>query len=206
MFALGVWVILGSLTEWATRVKLGEAARDEIWRRAKNLPRAAYGGMIAHAGVGVMVLGIVGTSAWPSEEIVALKPGGKLNIAGYDITFKDAVPRTGPNYQELVGTFEIAAGGRAFGSVESSKRTYIAPRQSTTEAGIRLGWGGDLYLVLGDLAPDGTYAVRAYVHPLVRLIWIGCGIMALGGLLSLSDRRLRVGAPRRSGARLQPAE
>jgi cytochrome c-type biogenesis protein CcmF len=206
MFALGVWVILGAATEWAMRVKLGEAGREEIIRRAKNLPRAAYGGMVAHAGVGVMVLGIVGTSAWQSEEIVALRPGGTLTIAGYGVTFRDVVPRTGPNYQELVGTFEISSRHGAPIDIESSKRTYVAPRQSTTEAGIRAGLGGDLYLVLGDQAPDGTYAIRAYHHPLVRLIWIGCGIMALGGLLSLSDRRLRVGAPRRSRAALQPAE
>jgi cytochrome c-type biogenesis protein CcmF len=206
MFALGLWVALGAIAEWAHRVKLFEADGAEVRRRALNLPRAAYGGMIAHFGVGVMVLGIVGTSAWMTETVVALKPGEKVAIAGYEATFRGAVPRKGPNYDESVGTFEVTRNGTPIAVMESAKRLYIAPKQATTEPGIRAGWGGDLYLVLGDLAPDGTYAIRAYYHPLVRLIWLGCLIMSLGGLISLSDRRLRVGAPKRATQKLQPAE
>jgi cytochrome c-type biogenesis protein CcmF len=205
MFALGLWVMFGALAEWAHRVKLFEATREEVWRRAANLPRAAYGGMIAHFGVGVMTIGIVGTSAWPTEQVVALKPGERFAIAGYDITFRGAVPRKGPNYDDSVGTFDIATGGRPAGSIESAKRVYIAPRQATTEVGIRPAWTGDLYVTLGDQAPDGSFAVRAYFHPLVRLIWLGCIIMAIGATLSLTDRRLRVGAPQRASAKPAPA-
>jgi cytochrome c-type biogenesis protein CcmF len=82
--------------------------------------------------------------------------------------------------------------------LEPSKRLYDAPPQPTTEAGIHVSWRGDLYVVLGDEQKSGGYAVRAYFNPLVRFIWIGALIMFLGGAVSLSDRRLRVGAPRRT--------
>jgi cytochrome c-type biogenesis protein CcmF len=85
--------------------------------------------------------------------------------------------------------------------LEAGKRLYDAPRQSTTEAAILNGLTGDLYIVLGDATPSGGYGIRAYFNPLVRFIWLGAVIMALGGVLSLSDRRLRVGAPRRSRSR-----
>jgi cytochrome c-type biogenesis protein CcmF len=207
MFALGLWVVFGALAEWAQRVKLFEAGREEILRRARNLPRAAYGGMLGHLGVGVMVLGIVATTAWQSEQVVAMKPGDRMSIAGYDIVFDGASPRRGPNYGETVGRISVSAGGRPLTVLEPAKRLYDAPKQPTTEAGILNAWTGDLYTVLGDETGDGGMAVRVYFNPLVRLIWIGCLIMSLGGLLSLSDRRLRVGAPRaRASDKLQAAE
>jgi cytochrome c-type biogenesis protein CcmF len=205
MFAIGLWVVLGALAEWAHRVKLFEAGREEVLRRARNLPRAAYGGMLGHLGVGVMVLGIVATTAWQSEVVVALKPGEKLSVAGYELTFQGAGPVRGPNYQETVGKLLVTSGGRTVTTLEPAKRLYDAPKQPTTEAGILNAWSGDLYTVLGDETTDGGFTVRVYFNPLVRLIWIGCLIMSLGGLLSLSDRRLRVGAPRASG-KLQAAE
>ena len=203
-FALGLWVVFGALAEWAHRVRLFEAGREEVLRRARNLPRAAYGGMLGHLGVGVMTLGIVATSAWQSEQVVVLKPGETLSIAGYDLTFRGASPRRGPNYQETLGRIDVSARGNPVTTLEPAKRLYDAPKQPTTEAGIFNAWGGDLYTVLGDAADAGGYTVRVYFNPLVRFIWIGCLIMAFGGLLSLSDRRLRVGAPRRVAP--QPAE
>ncbi len=205
MFALALWVVFGALAEWAHRVKLFEARRDEIWRRSINLPRAAYGGMFGHLGVGVMTLGIVATTAWQSETIVAMKPGDRLVIAGYELTFRGAAPRRGPNYQETLGRIDVTSGGTAVTTLEPAKRLYDAPKQPTTEAGILNAWSGDLYTVIGDETGDGGFAVRAYFNPLVRFIWFGCLIMAFGGLLSLSDRRLRVGAPRRTPA-VQAAE
>jgi cytochrome c-type biogenesis protein CcmF len=203
--ALGVWVIAGALSEWATRVKLGDAARDEVLRRARNLSRSAYGGMLAHAGVGVMVIGIVATSAWQTEDVKAMSAGETISVAGFDLKFRGVGPRQGPNYMETVGLFEITrAGHGGMIQLEASKRLYDMPKQGTTEAGILAAWTGDLYVVLGDDLKDGQWAVRVYFHPLVRWIWSGAAIMALGGLLSLSDRRLRVGAPRRARAPTRP--
>jgi cytochrome c-type biogenesis protein CcmF len=197
--ALGVWIVAGALAEWASRVKLFAAGRDEVWRRARGLPRSAYGGMLAHGGIGLMVLGIVGTTAWQTEQVVTMKVGESSAIAGYELTFRGVAPNQGPNYQEQVGVFAVTRGGSQVATLDPSKRIYDQPRQATTEAGILAAWTGDLYVVLGDALQDGSgWVVRIYFNPLVRLIWIGCLVMSFGGLLSLSDRRLRVGAPRRA--------
>jgi cytochrome c-type biogenesis protein CcmF len=206
--ALGVWIVAGALSEWASRVKLFAAGRDEVWRRARSLPRSAYGGMLAHAGIGLMVLGIVATTAWQIESVVTLKPGERTDIAGFELTFRGVAPSQGPNYQEQVGLFAVTRGGAPVAELAPAKRLYDAPRQATTEAGIHAAWAGDLYVVLGDELKDGSgWVVRMYFNPLVRLIWIGCIVMALGGVFSLSDRRLRIGAPRRARRPLpSPAE
>jgi cytochrome c-type biogenesis protein CcmF len=198
---LGLWLILGALSEIALRVKVTGAAPAEIWRRLRNLPRAAYGTTLAHAGLGFAVIGIVATTAWRSEAILALKPGDTANIAGYTLTFKGVAPRQGPNYRERVGVFAVTRDGEAVTELLPSKRDYTVERSQTTEAGIHASWRGDLYAVLGDPLKDGAYSVRLYFNPLVRLIWFGAVVMFVGGAISLSDRRLRVGAPKRGQAK-----
>ena len=197
---LGVWVIMGAVSEIGFRAKAFRAPADEVFRRLRNLPRSAYGTAIAHIGVGVMVIGIVGTTAWQTEKIVVMKPGETQEIAGYDLKFEGVAPQRGPNYQEQIGLFIVSEGGAELTRLNPSKRMYTAPPQATTEAGIHAAWSGDLYAVLGDELHNGAYTVRLYFHPLVRLIWIGTVIMFLGGLISLTDRRLRVGAPKRARA------
>ncbi|HEX2843301.1 heme lyase CcmF/NrfE family subunit [Hyphomicrobium sp.] len=204
-FAIGVWVMAGALSETAFRIKLGQAPMAESLRRLTNLPRAAVGTTLAHFGVGLMVCGIVGTSAYKSESILLMRPGGKTEIAGYELTFRGAAPSKGPNYTEVLGVFDVTRGGSAVTRLEPSKRLYDAPPQPTSEAGIHASWRGDLYAVMGDQQPDGGFAVRLYFHPLVRFIWIGAVIMFIGGAISLSDRRLRVGAPRRASRTPAPA-
>jgi cytochrome c-type biogenesis protein CcmF len=197
-FAIGVWVMAGAISEIAFRVKAGQVPVSESLRRLVNLPRSAIGTALAHFGVGLMVMGIVGTSAYKSEAILLMKPGEKTEIAGYELTFRGAAPSKGPNYTELVGVFDVSRGGSPVVRLEPSKRIYDAPPQPTSEAGIYPSWSGDLYAVIGDQQADGGFAVRLYFHPLVRCIWIGAVIMFIGGGFSLSDRRLRVGAPRRA--------
>jgi cytochrome c-type biogenesis protein CcmF len=207
--ALGVWVIAGAISELLVRVRAGNADSAEVFRRLRNLPRSVYGTTVAHAGVGVMVLGITATSAWQSEKILTMRPGETADIAGYALTFKGVAPDNGPNYREVVGVVSVTRGGQSVVDLAPSKRQYSAPPQATSEAGIYVALLGDLYVVLGDEAGDGAYAVRMYFNPLVRLIWIGTIIMFIGGALSLSDRRLRVGAPRRArrrGPAAVPAE
>jgi len=196
--ALGVWVVAGALGEWAARVKLFAAPARESAHRALGLPRAAYGAMLGHAGVGIAVVGMIATTAWQSEVVLAMKPGERGEIAGYTFTFRGATPGHGPNYQEQTGLLIVTRGGAPVTVLGPSKRLYEVPRQSTTEAAIHAFWSGDLYAVLGDELADGGFVVRVYFNPLVRLIWLGAIVMALGGTLSLSDRRLRIGAPRRA--------
>lgn len=200
--ALGVYVMMGALSELAYRAKLGSASLQEALRRLRNLPRSVYGTAIAHFGVGMMVVGIVATSAYRSEKILVMKPGDTVALAGYELTFRGAAPARGANYREEVGLFDVTRGGQTVTRLLPSKRLYDAPPQPTTEAGILAGWRGDLYAVLGDAqeTSDG-YAVRVYFNPLVRLIWIGAVVMFIGGGFSLSDRRLRIGAPTKARRR-----
>ena len=198
---LGVWLIAGAFTEIAYRVKLFDASPSEAWRRLRNLPRAAYGSALAHSGLGLVVIGIVATTAWRSEQILALKPGETADIAGYTLTFKGVAPRQGPNYRERVALFTVTRDGKDVTELTPSKREFTVEKSSTTEAGIHASWRGDLYAVLGDQLKDGAYSIRLYFNPLVRLIWLGAVVMFVGGGVSLSDRRLRVGAPKRAQAK-----
>jgi cytochrome c-type biogenesis protein CcmF len=192
---LGVWLIAGALSETASRIKLGQAPLAESMRRAAGLPRAAYGSTLAHAGVGVMVIGIVAATAWPTETIRTMKPGDSVEVAGRSITLDGFLPRAVSNYRENAVRFTVREGGSTVAIMEPSKRQFTVRATETTEAAIKTFGLSQLYVSLGDIGEDGTTTVRIYWKPLVTLIWIGPLIMALGGLVSLSDRRLRVGAP-----------
>jgi cytochrome c-type biogenesis protein CcmF len=195
--ALGVYVMAGAVVEWAKRIKLVGTPFNEAMRRARNLPRSSYGTLLAHFGVGMLVVGIVATSAYREEHILVMKPGDTLSVAGYDVTFRGVEPGHGPNYTDQIADFNVEHDGETITQLAPSKRLYDAPPQQTTEAAIHASWRGDLYLVIGDAQKGGGYAVRAYFNPLVRFIWLGALIMFLAGGISLSDRRLRVGAPSR---------
>jgi cytochrome c-type biogenesis protein CcmF len=196
--ALGVFVMAGAISELAYRARLGSVPLEEAWRRLRGQPRSAFGTALAHFGMGLLVVGVVATSAYREERILVMKPGEEVSLAGYTLAFRGVAPATGPNYREEVGLFDVTRDGAPVTKLEPSKRLYDAPPQPTTEAGIHPSWRGDLYLVLGDAQKSGGYAVRLYFHPLVRFIWIGALIMFLAGAVSLSDRRLRVGAPGRA--------
>ena len=151
------------------------------------------------------MIGIVATTAWRSEEILALKPGESADIAGYTLTFKGVASRDGPNYREQAGMFAVTRDGKAVTELISSKRNFTVEKTDTTEAGIHTSWRGDLYAVLGDPQNNGAYSIRLYFNPLVYLIWLGSLVMFFGGAISLSDRRLRVGAPKRGQAKVAAA-
>jgi cytochrome c-type biogenesis protein CcmF len=193
--AIGVFVMMGAIAELVWRTKFGEAPLDDVWRRARGLPRSSYGTTLGHFGIGLMVVGIVATSAYQTEHVLVMKPGEKVSAGGYEAVFKGVTTRNGPNYREEVADFDVTRDGKPVTLLQPSKRVYDMPPQPTTEAGILASWRGDFYLVIGDSQADGGYAVRTYFNPLVRFIWIGAVIMFLGGAVSLSDRRLRVGAP-----------
>jgi cytochrome c-type biogenesis protein CcmF len=196
--ALGVWIMGGAVSELMARAGAGRLAPGEVVRRLGGLPRSALGTMLAHFGLGLAVVGIVATSAYRSEAILVMKPGDKTEIAGYELVFRGAAPGRGPNYTDEIGVFDVWRAGASVTRLEPAKRLYDAPRQTTTESGIHASWRGDLYAVLGDRQGGGAFAVRLYFNPLVRFIWIGALVMFLGGAVSLSDRRLRIGAPTRA--------
>jgi cytochrome c-type biogenesis protein CcmF len=206
MIGLAVYVMAGALTDLVERTGLFRSPFAIVAGRARGLPRSAWGTALAHFGLGVTLLGIVCETNWSSERIVVVKPNDVVSIGSYDLTFQDLTQRQGPNYRELTARFVVKSGGDEIGLLEPSKRTFAARAMSTTEAALLTRGVSQLYLSLGDLNADGSMAIRLYYKPLVLLIWLGAVVMMFGGLLSLSDRRLRVGAPKPAGAALQPAE
>ena len=152
------------------------------------------------------LLGIVCASTWGAEQIVAMKPGAVVSLRSYDLTFDGMVTRQGPNYRELIAKFTVRQDGSVIATMEPSKRTFPSRQSSTSEAALMTRGASQLYLSLGDPNDDGSIAVRLYHKPLVLLIWLGAVVMVMGGALSLSDRRRRVGAPRPAKMALQPAE
>jgi cytochrome c-type biogenesis protein CcmF len=203
--ALGVWIVAGSVVDLSERMLLFRASFRASLGRLAGLPRSALGTALAHAGMGVCVIGIVSASAYQTEMIVALKPGESAETGGYTLLFRGVSPATGPNFREEHARFIVSgAGGRRI-VLTPSKRFYEARQMTTTEAAIATIGLSQLYVSLGDAVGDGAVAMRASYKPLVTLIWLGPVLMTIGGLLSLSDRRLRVGAPRRAVARAAAA-
>jgi cytochrome c-type biogenesis protein CcmF len=206
---LAIFVMGGALLDIAERTMVLRVSFGAALRRAAGLPCSAWGSAFAHFGIGVTLLGIVVVTAWGNERIAALKPGETIDIAHYRLTFEGLFNRPGPNYRDVVGHFTVRrTSGDFIGAMEPSRRTFPARNMATTEAALMTRGVSQLYLSLGDPNPDGTVPVRLYFKPQVLMIWLGAVIMALGGGLSLSDRRLRVGAPKPARARVavQPAE
>src|SRR6202007_2866101 len=177
-------------------------------RRARGLPRASWGTVFAHAGVGVALIGIVCETTWNSEYIGTMKPNGVAKIAGYELKLDAVTQRQGPNLREMIAQFTVTLDGKTLSVMTPSKRNFTTRGSSTTEAALLTRGASQLYISLGEAHNDGAIAVRIYHKPLVLLIWWGPVLMAFGGLLSLSDRRLRVGAPKPAKAArgLQAAE
>ena len=205
---LAIFVIAGAITDIVERTGLRRAPVGTTLRRAAGLPRSAWGSAFAHIGLGISLLGIIGVTQWGSEQIVSLRPGDKVSLRQYEFTFDGTTPRSGPNYSDLVVKFTVRRHGERIGVMEPAKRTFATRQMTTTEAALLSRGFSQLYVSLGDTNADGSIAVRIYHKPLVLLIWLGCIVMVFGGGLSLSDRRLRVGAPKPAKARtaLQPAE
>jgi cytochrome c-type biogenesis protein CcmF len=208
-FGLAIFVITGAVTDLLERTAFLKVPLSTALARARGLPRSAWGTALAHVGLGVTLLGIVGETQLGSERIAELKPGQTISIRRYDLHFDDIVERRGPNYNETAARFTVRRGGEVVGTMEPSKRSFPSRGSGTTESALMTTRGvGQIYLSLGEPNPDGSIAVRLYHKPLVLLIWLGAVVMVIGGGLSLSDRRLRIGAPKpaRSKAVLQPAE
>ena len=196
---LGIFLILGSISEIATRSWPAGASPWLALRRAAGLPRQAYGSAIAHAGLGLTVIGIAAT-AWHVETITLMHLGDSRNVGGYTLTLAKLSPLQGPNYRETAASFSVTRAGVPIGDVVSTKRIYTVRGTPTTQVGLMTMGLSQIYASLGDSRADGSIGVRLYWKPLVLLIWLGAIAMAAGGALSLSDRRLRLGLPVRAWA------
>jgi cytochrome c-type biogenesis protein CcmF len=205
---LAVFIMAGALTDIAERTALLRTTLKASLARAGGLPRSAWGTALAHFAVGLTLLGMVGETQWGAEAIANMKPGETISLRHYDFTYEGIAAGEGPNYRELAAKFAIKRNGATIATARPAKRVFEARQATTTEAALVTRGLNQIYISLGDVQPDGAIAVRIYHKPLVLLIWLGPVLMMLGGALSLSDRRLRIGAPKPSRSRLspQPAE
>ncbi|WP_374466140.1 heme lyase CcmF/NrfE family subunit [Ferrovibrio sp.] len=192
---LGAWLGIGALCEVALRVKLFAGPLSETLNRARFLPRAAWGMTVAHLGVAMLVLGITVSETWQIEVQQVMKPGEVAKVGPVEYRFLGVQPIKGPNYTAQQGRFEVLENGRVVREMRPAQRRYQQPPMETTEAAIRPSPVADLYAVVGEGNAETGWAVRLYWKPLVSWIWLGALVMAFGGVLSLSDRRHRVGAP-----------
>ncbi|MBZ9965115.1 heme lyase CcmF/NrfE family subunit [Mesorhizobium sp. BR1-1-2] len=195
---LAVWLVLGALTDLAVKAGFGNVAAKVMVRRLLGLPRSVFGTALAHLGLGLTTLGIVGTLCFGTEKILSMHAGQTVELSGHTLRFVGLHPAQGPNYSEDRGRFElIGVGGSPVGEISSAKRFYPVRQTTTTESGIRTMGLSQLYISLGDEGNDGSVVVRLWWKPLVTLIWGGGLVMMVGAAMSLMDRRLRVGAPSR---------
>ncbi len=205
---LAIFVIAGAMTDLVERTALFRAPLATAIARARGLPRATWGTAFAHAGIGVALIGIVCETTWNTEYIGSMKLNEVANVAGYQLKLDGVTQRQGPNFREGIAQFTVTLDGKTLQVMTPSKRNFTTRGSSTTEAALLTRGASQLYVSLGDTNADGAIAVRIFHKPLVLLIWWGPVLMAFGGLLSLSDRRLRVGAPKpaKAARALQPAE
>jgi cytochrome c-type biogenesis protein CcmF len=196
-FGAAIWLILGALADVAERVALFSRPRA-AFVRARGLPRAAWGGAVAHAGFGISLLGMAGMGL-ATEKLAAVRVGESVALAGYEWRLDGVRDVVGPNWAGRRATVTVTRDGAPVTVLEPEKRNFPIARQATTEAAIHTTWASDLYAVMGE-EENGTATLRLHHNPLAPWIWLGAAVMALGGGLSLSDRRARVGAPARRRA------
>lgn len=192
--ALAVWLMASVMLEIAARVKLWSAPSGALKRLIK-VPRAQWGMSLAHFGLGIMLLGMTVSETFTSETLTVMKPGDTADVGNYAFTFTGVAPVPGPNYTAVRGFFEVRKNGDLITTLMPEDRVYSNPVTNTTEAGIHSLMSGDLYAVIGESAGGGRWSMRLYFKPLISALWLGAFLMVVGGLLSLLDRRLRVGMP-----------
>ncbi len=200
---LGCWMVFGALVDlWSRTGRKG----DRLGRLGR-LPRADWGKAFAHAGLGVTMFAIAGLTAWEEEDIRVATIGQPFKVGAFTLTLQDVVQDTGPNYLSTTGIVSLQRNDRVIAELQPEKRQYPVARMPTTEAAIDYRFLRDVYVVLGDPQEGEGWIMRTYIKPFANWIWGGCLLMALGGALSLSDRRFRVAAgARRIAANEVPAE
>ena len=186
---LGSWIVMGTIIDLLS--KLGNS---RSMGRLMFLPRADFGKFFAHVGLGVTMFAIAALSSWEKEDIRIVSIGSSWNVGSYDLKLDDVVEVRGPNYFSKMGIIAVSKEGSELITLRPEKRNYPIAQMPTTEAAIDYRISRDLYVVLGDQQSENAWTVRTYLKPFANWIWGGCAMMALGGILSLTDRRLRIAA------------
>ena len=192
-FIFGFWVIFSSLLEPVRRL-----------RQKQTLGAALLGMSIAHLGVGVFAIGASGVESYKIEKDVALKPGGSFSIAGYDFKYVSSSDVRGPNYDAVQAIVEVRHAGKLVTTLLPQKRHFWVQQTDNSQAAISVSWARDLFVAMGNPLGDNAWSMRIQYKPLVRYIWLGAIIMAIGGLLAATDRRYRVKVPATAPQKAEP--
>jgi len=183
---------------WVCASALLDPLRKWVLRQGAPLTRAQIGMCLAHFGVGVFILGATMVSAYNVETDLPARPGDRFEVGGYEIVFRAVRPVEGPNFTAEEGEFELHKNGSLVTVMTSQQRVYRVQQTPMTEAGIDTRIGRDVFIALGEPLGDNAWSVRIQVKPLIRFLWLGALLMALGGLIAVTDRRYRL--PVREGA------
>ena len=179
-FLLAFWVITSGVLQIIRQAKAGKPTRSFI------------GMQVAHLGIAVFVIGVTMVGAYQEEKDVRMLAGESVSVGGYDIQLKSVSAVPGPNYKAMQGTFLLTRNGKLEATMYPEKRSYFSSTMPMTEAAIDAALTRDIYVSLGEELEDKAWAVRVYYKPFVDWIWGGCLLMALGGVLAMSDKRYRM--------------
>ena len=183
-FSFGFWIIFSALLEPVRR-----------WRQKQSVTAALLGMCIAHFGVGMFAIGASGVESYKIEKDVALKPGGTFAIAGYDFRFVNAENVRGPNYDAVEALVVVTRQGKPVAILKPQKRHFWVQQTDNSQAAISVNWARDLFVAMGNPLGENAWSMRIQYKPLVRYIWLGALVMAIGGLMAATDRRYRVKVP-----------
>ena len=194
---LAAWIVLSATLNMVERVQATRSGQSFL-TALRRQPRSYLGMHLAHAGIAVFIVGVTVVSAYQTEKDVKMEIGDSVAVGAYSLRFHGVREEQGPNYRALVGDIDLIGEGRTIRKMFPEKRFYVASSMPLTEAAIDTGFLRDVYVSLGEPIdkdrPDSAWAVRVYLKPMVDWIWGGCVLMALGGLLAISDRRYRIRA------------
>jgi cytochrome c-type biogenesis protein CcmF len=206
--ALGMWIVAGSIEILFARVRAGVLPWRDSFRMAFALPKTAYGVILAHLGVGVLVIGITGATAWKEEAVAAMRPDDTTMFSGYDVSLLSVSPFQDPTYNAVHAEVSLSRSGGTPIILKPELRFYVQRQMQTTEAALYSGLFTNIYVSIGEQDSQSRWTIRFYSHPLVNWIWFGALLMVVGGFLSFSRGPLfvRLSSRERDGAALSPAE
>jgi cytochrome c-type biogenesis protein CcmF len=194
---LAAWVVTTSLLDLRKRI----AGSGDLLLRLKTPSRSYYGMLLAHLGIAVFIIGVTMVKGYETERDVRMDVGDTVEAGGYEFRFDGVIDMPGPNYVASQGRVTVSKGGNLVTELHPEKRAYNVSGMPMTEASIQPGLTRDLYVSLGEPIPGTTaWAVRVYIKPFVDWIWFGCLMMAMGGVLAISDRRYRIHARKTQAA------
>ena len=199
---LAAWIVCSTLLNVGERVRATRAGQALLPTLGRQ-PRSFYGMHLAHLGIAVFIVGVAMVGGYQTEKDVRMDIGDTVSVGGYVFRFNGVRQQQGPNYRALVGDVDLIRDSRTLRKMFPEKRFYVASSMPMTEAAIDTGLTRDVYVSLGEpidkSRPEAAWAVRVYHKPFVDWIWGGCVLMAIGGLVAMSDRRYRIKARVSSG-------